>query len=704
MRFFGKTLATIALLTLSTPLWPAEPIFVAPNGNDNHEGTIKKPLKTIQAAIRKAETSNQETQIILRGGTYQQSTTIEIGNNNKTNKLLISTYRNEAVSISGGTKIPLKELKKITDPKLLSRLQPQVRNQIKQIDLPTLSGLRASGFGRPNTAAWSELFVNEIPAQIARWPNDSMALIGKIVEPGTDEYDPKIPFPVFGYNETRPNAWTAANEFWIGGYFAHGYADDMIKVARIDTLTKTIHTAQHTVYGFKTGAAFRTWSALNLPEEIDLPGEYVIDEKNGKIYLYPPTNTIHSLHLSKLDQPLLAIENRSNVTIEGITFEYGRSMAIYMENTHNVVVKNCTIRNMGGVGVSIGQGTQTPDSIGLKKPHAAEAGGERKSRIVGDLQGKVYQDVMFYRNSGTNNGIVDCHIYNVGAGGVSLGGGDRATLIPAGNYVENCRIHDYNRVEKSYRAGIWIDGVGNRVSKCDIYNAPSMAILFHGNDHLIELCKITNVCTDVDDQGAIYYGRDPAERGHVIRYNYFRELSPRHRVTATYHDDGACGAEVYGNIYYKAGSLPVLIGGGQDIQYRNNIFIDSPQAIHLDRRLDNWAKGMIAAGGIFEERLRAVNHTEPPYSTAYPLLVDYWNNDPANPKRNLIEGNLFYKINNLVSGQTRWAEFRNNWTTQTDPGFVDPNDPLKGFRPDAPLFEYIKDFPAIPFDQIGCTL
>ena len=108
---------------------------------------------------------------------------------------------------------------------------------------------------------------------------------------------------------------------------------------------------------------------------------------------------------------------------------------------------------------------------------------------------------------------MDCHIYNVGAGGISLGGGDRASLTPAGNYVENCRIHDYNRIEKSYRPGIWMDGVGNRISKCDIYDAPSMAILFHGNNHVIELCDITNVCSEVDDQGAVYYGRDPSEQG-----------------------------------------------------------------------------------------------------------------------------------------------------------------------------------------------
>lgn len=97
------------------------------------------------------------------------------------------------------------------------------------------------------------------------------------------------------------------------------------------------------------------------------------------------------------------------------------------------------------------------------------------------------------------------------------GGGDRASLTSAGNYVENCRIHDYNRIEKSYRPGIWMDGVGNRISKCDIYDAPSMAILFHGNNHVIELCDITNVCSEVDDQGASRCRKSASKKEAILR-------------------------------------------------------------------------------------------------------------------------------------------------------------------------------------------
>lgn len=50
------------------------------------------------------------------------------------------------------------------------------------------------------------------------------------------------------------------------------------------------------------------------------------------------------------------------------------------------------------------------------------------------------------------------------------------------------------------------------------------------------------------------------------------------------------------------------------------------------------------------------------------------------------------------------GEFRNNWVTNTNPGFIDEQNPLKGFKADAAVFQYIKDFPNLPFEQIGCDL
>ncbi|MDE6347456.1 MAG: right-handed parallel beta-helix repeat-containing protein, partial [Bacteroides sp.] len=82
----------------------------------------------------------------------------------------------------------------------------------------------------------------------------------------------------------------------------------------------------------------------------------------------------------------------------------------------------------------------------------------------------------------------------------------------------------------------------------------------------------------------------------------------------------------------------------------------------------------------------------------------YWDDNPSFPKGNVIEGNLFYKIGNVVRGRTEWLELYNNWTTNADPGFVDDSNPLKGLKKDALVFQRIAGFPQLPFDEIGCNL
>lgn len=688
-----------------------ERIFVSVKGSDRNKGSEAKPLRSIACALDKAAGGNvKQVEIILRGGRYDQSQTLEINHPAwKDGSLTIRPYEGEQVSVAGGISLPVKEARKVTDKEIMSRLSVTHREYIRELDLKRLgipvADLRPSGFSRPSTPSWTEVFVDGKPLKLSRWPNDSVLQIGKVHStgdiPATNKYGQGN--AVFEYVKTeRPGQWEKAKNMWIGGYFAHGYADDMIRVAEIDTARRTVTTAEPTHYGFMTGAAWRTWFALNLPEEIDLPGEYALDAKKGVIYFYPPAGRMKSMEVSVLETPLLVIENTANVTVRDITFECSRGMGVYMEGTENVLLSGCTFRNLGNVAVCIGRGDMPDEERNVLM--SAEVGGKNTSRVIGSLQGRLYSDILYDRNGGRNNGVKDCHIYQVGAGGVNMGGGNRKTLTPAGNYVENCRIHDFNRIERSYRSAINMDGVGNRISNCELFDAPSMAILFHGNDHLIEYCDIHDVCSEVDDQGAIYFGRDPSERGHVVRYCYFHQFDARHRVTATYHDDGACDMSVYGNIYYKSGSMPVLIGGGHDNHYTNNIFIETPLAIHLDNRMQGWGRGMVAPDGIIAKRLKEVNHTEPPYSTAYPALVNYWNEKPDYPKRNTFSGNLFYKVKNVLSGQSQWGEFRNNWTTGEDPGFVDAANPLKGFKPDAAIFQKIEGFPNLPFDKIGCTL
>ena len=510
----------------------------------------------------------------------------------------------------------------------------------------------------------------------------------------------------FEYYGDRPSRWKSGDPKWIAGYFAHGYADDMVRIAKIDTVAKTIQLAEAVMYGLISGSDFNRWYVVNLLEEVDLPGEYYIDYDNMVLWLYP-SEPIEKLSLSTLEQPMLAIEGVQNVEIQGLNFECSRGMGVYMERTESVVIRGCRFHNLGAIAISVGRGVQPYK----RYVHTGEEN-IPASRIIGNVSQCIYVNTVFDRLSGHNNGIVDCVIDQVGAGGISMGGGDRITLDRANNYIENCRISRFNRIERSYRPGIQLTGVGTRVSHCEIFDAPSSAIMLQGNDHLIEYCEIYNVCNEIDDLGAIYYGRDQSDQGNALMYNYVHDLSDKRRVSAFYHDDGACGMYVYGNILYKAGLQPVLIGGGSDNHYKNNIFIDMPHGLYVDNRLQNWAQSVVE---FLEDRLEAVHYDRSPFKDRYPRAAGYVAEGIATPKRNVAECNLFYDISKLLvcpgerTYERAYMEMYNNWITWSgkgfdEPGFVDAEHQNWNLRPDAAIFRYIPGFKAIPFDQIGCTL
>ncbi|MGQ7868141.1 right-handed parallel beta-helix repeat-containing protein [Sunxiuqinia sp. sy24] len=703
----------VAIIVMNSSCQPRQvEIFVATDGdNSRGDGSIENPFASLERArdeirkLKKEGKAENSFHVNLREGIYFRTESFKLTEEDSGREgysVVYSAYQDEDVIIQGGRKIHVKNAQAVSDADVLSRFNSTVSNQIVELDLKAqgisdYGVMRPVGFARPFGPAWAELFVNGQPFSLARWPNDSTIKMGKIIDSGSVPRDGDFSNRggAFTFDTDRPLTWKSHDDIWISGYFRRGWAEDAVELSEIDTKNKIFRTKQPSLYGFGTGAKFNRWFVYNILEEVDEPGEFYIDRRNGKLYLFP-SDEIKTLEISMLEKPMVSVMGASNIRFDGITFECSRGMGIYMERTNNNLISNCTFKNLGIVGVCMGRG------IAPFKDLAHEGIGEPASEKIGSYLQHIYEDPIFNREAGSNNGIVNCSIYNTGAGGIHLSGGDRLTLEPGNNYVENCTIHDFNRIEKSYRAGIDISGVGNRISHCELYNAPSMAILLHGNDHLIEFNEVHHVCQEVHDQGALYYGRDPSERGHQVFYNFFHHLNSIHATSAVYHDDGACGMEVFGNIFYKPGNMPVLIGGGHDNPYTNNIFIDAELGIHVDNRNQNWSAGTIAKGGIYDQRLKMVNYQQPPYSVRYPKLAIYWEDDPSLPKRNKVSKNIFYNVKRTYEGEKDWMPFEDdNWITDEDPGFVDGENMNFKLKESAKAFKQITGFQDIPFEKIG---
>jgi hypothetical protein len=710
------TLSVCALLMAGTLAQAAE-LYVASDGNDANPGTRAAPLKTLEAARDALRMLKREqgqlaggATVWLRGGVYRTGKTFELDQRDSGSKDAAIVYcacQGEEVTLSGGQDIDPAAFRLVSDPAVLERLPEASRGKVFEVDLKSLGisdfgQMHPRGFGHSYVNAGLELFFNDQAMQLARWPNKGTVNIGKVLDPGSAPRDGDFSNRggKFTYDYHRPARWKQADDIWLTGIFCWGYADDTIKVRSIDTEKKIITLADAHVYGVQTGSTWggkRAYYVINLLEEIDQPGEWYLDRKSGVIYFWPPAPLEKAkVSVSLSEGPMVALEGASYVTLRGITFELTRGIGVYIERGTGNLVAGCTLRNLGIMGVCIGQGSK-PDPRpcgGWSLDVAADKGQvvpvESISRQLGDCTHALYGNTTWNRQAGTHHGVVACDIYNTGAGGVSLGGGDRKTLTPAGNYVLNCHIHDFNRLDRAYRAGVNIDGVGNRIAHCVIHDAPNNAIYLFGNDHVIEYNELYRACLWADDMGVFYTGRDASQQGNLLRHNFFHHNGGHGATSNIYLDDGACGMTVLGNVFYKTSS--VAWGAGHDHVFGNNLVIDTQEAGAAPMNNDQWM-GYVRDPLQVLRLQKAVDVTKPPYVTRYPKLANTFD-----PSPNLRRGNEAYDNVSVRSGALGTGTA---FVTDADPGFVDAAGMDFRLKPDSIVFTKLPTFRNIPFEKIG---
>ncbi len=728
-----KSLFSLVLCALVSSANAAD-FYVSPAGNDKNPGTPDKPFRTLEPARDRVRSlraeggiANGDTATIwLRRGTYALVRTFELGKADAGTPdapLVISAYGNETVRLSGGVPLPVTAFRSARAPAALQRLPASSRPFVVEADLRAL-GIRdfgthrQYGHGLPVVPAPMELFWNDSVMQIARYPNAGAILMGPVIDTGSvpriGDYSGRA--GRFRYTDVRHNRWVSAPDAWLQGFFHHGFADDKIKIARIDTVRQEVTLASPHMYGLGSGENFNQYVALNLLEELDTPGEWYVDPPSGLLFLWPPGDmTTARIEVSILEQPLIAIEEASDCVLRNLIVENGRGLGISMEGGARNRIAGCTIRNFGTVGVMLGCGARQTF------PHitADDYTGVPSSREVGSLHSQMYRNTVWDRNAGKGHVIERCDIYNTGSGGIILGGGSKKDLVAGGCTVTDCRIHEFTRRNKAGAAGVIVDGCGNRVVHNEIFDGDLQAIIVHGNDHVCEFNRIHHVARNANDASAWYLGRDPSDQGNIVRWNFFYEVGRPDRkwMMGVYCDDATCGVLIEGNVFYRVASYgTVYSNGGHDITVRNNIFIEGfGPAYQLKSMWYDFGQFEIpyffGENGIYTNRLTcSVDIRIPPYSERYPGLKDWLDLLPdgktyvgMRPRRNTFDRNVLVNYDETfrLVGKYAQCDFGDNYITRTDPGFVNSGALDFRLKKDADVYRNLPEFQPIPFEQIG---
>jgi hypothetical protein len=676
-------------------------------GNDSSPGTKEWPLESLKAARdlmrfykNKGVFPSGGITVYIRAGTYRLTECLELSEIDSGTDQASIVYRpfgNEHVILTGGQEIKSSAFEPVTDLKVLGRMDNAARGKVVQVNL-TKQGIKDFGQIMPRgrnasvVPAGLELFFNSEPMTLARWPNTGWTTTSEMLQNKSNS--------CFTYHNERIKRWSEASDIWVLGYLVYDYTDAYLKVKSIDCNNGLITLAKPFVLPPSQSdpnlviTSGRRFYVSNLLEEIDSPGEWYLDRKSGILYLWPPSAIENaSIWVSVLDTPLISMRNTNNVSFCKLTLEGTRGSGVQIVGGKQNQIIGCTLRNIGNVGVVIGEGTDA-------------------NVVVGPYLGKLYDETMWNRNGGRENGVKDCDIYNTGEGGIILGGGDRKTLSSACNFAANNHIYNFNRLTRTYRPGICVNGVGNRAANNLIENGSGVGILFFGNEHRIELNELCNLCYETGDVSAIYTGRDYTMRGNKVMFNYIHDIhgiiNPARYAPATiaiYLDDMASGSTVTGNIIYKA-ETAMLIGGGRDNVITDNIVVECIQSIFLDARAVGWAKDCIAPGETCLQRLQAVKYSEPPYSEFYPQLATILQDDIGVPKGNIVERNVCFKspaisIHALAKND---GKVENNFVFEEDPGFGNLNELDLRLKDDSLVYKHIPNFAKIPVDRIGLVI
>jgi hypothetical protein len=550
---------------------PKADFYLAPNGSDRWSGTPAEPnaqntdgpfatLERARDAVRDLKKSKStDIVVLIREGTYELEKTVVFGLDDSGEggqTITYAAYPGETPVFSSGREI--KGFKKVTG------------------ELPDLP-----------TEAQGNVWVAEVSGRFLTL-YDSEGLLPRARSDGF--------IPLSGgsrdtlhFPEGRLKNWPNLEDVEIAVRPHHAWIVNILPLASVDEESRIARTAIDATYAMNRLHFLKDTESCwveNVLEELDEPGEWVLNTKERKLYLWP-----------RGESPVMAPRLLELVRLEG---------AIDMEGPEDVPVRNLRFR---GLTFMHGERCQlTADDKGLQhdwdmldkanalvRLRGAENCAIEKCHFLHSGSGAIRVDL-----HGIGNTISGNHIEHMGGAGILLCGyGPGTKDVNKRNLVCNNHIHHVGGIYwHSPGIFIWQSGE-NRVANNLVHHTPYTGIIIsgcmtgffnrdggrelartirwhevggkprnmtleqvrpflHSHDNWIEYNEIHHAMEELGDGNAIYIRG--AGAGNVIRRNYVHHLVARMIMQCAIRTDGGqTDTLIAENLIYKCTSQGIML-------------------------------------------------------------------------------------------------------------------------------------------------
>ena len=565
-------------------------IYVSTIGNDTADGSISKPLATIPAAVKKVrairKSGNKEPMTIyLRDGQHYLNTTLVLGREDgsiisdkgtsekpgagklSSAHLTFSAYPGEHPVISGG--IPVNEWKLVSND--LTGLPENAKGKIWVADIP--EGLDKfytlyDEKGRLNRASDSGFIPGEM--------GDKKTLF----------------FPKGALKN-----WENLADVEIHVRPSRAWVINMLPLESVDETTGTAKTAVSATYDMGKlpnwlykemgGLAASVW-VENILEALDEPGEWVVNSKTRKLYLWPKNPASDG--------------SPQGVLVPSISELFCVEGEVYYDGAKDIPVQGIAFSGLTFTHADRRAWTNDEDRLGWGMQHDWDMFDKPTAllRFRGAENCQV-TDCKFLNSGGSGlrfdlhaqrNKVENCEFAHLGEAGILLAGyGPGIKDVNHHNDIINNHIHHFSEITW-HSPGIWAWQSGhNRIANNFIHHSGYAAVLItnrvgpdrrlngeggrtirqneipenvktstketyenwkvrekynHSRHNVLEYNEITHSVQLLSDGNAIYVSG--AGTGNIIRYNYIHDNLEHSFPSSIRCDDDQHETLIYGNI------------------------------------------------------------------------------------------------------------------------------------------------------------